>query len=139
MIQTFQLIILILGEIYNCQYSSCILSSCFCFRFVFRILSVDFSNHWSEILTAYIYWVLMFISVVCVLSHSIVSNFLRLLGYSQPGSSVCGIFQAKILESTSPVSFQTDSLPTEPSAKSIAIREARKPHKNFIWLVCVCA
>ena len=38
------------------------------------------------------------IYVLCVLSHSVVSDSLGPLGYSPPGSSVHGILQARILE-----------------------------------------
>ena len=38
----------------------------------------------------------LLVSFVCVLSHSVVSDFLRL--HSLPSSSVYGIFQARILE-----------------------------------------
>ena len=44
-------------------------------------------------------WYLMYTNwYVCVLSRSVVSNSLWPMAYSQPGSSVCGILQARILE-----------------------------------------
>ena len=79
---------------------------------------------------------------VCVLqSHLTLCNS---LGYSQPGSSVHGIFQARILEwvaiflpgdlpdlgikPMSPMSpaLQTDSLPAEPSGFKMVLNSSKK-------------
>ena len=65
------------------------------------------------------------------ISHSVMSNSLCPMGCSPPGSSIHGIFQARILEwvaipfskgSSQPRSpaLQADSLPSEPTGKPIA-------------------
>ena len=80
---------------------------------------------------------------VCVCT-SVTSDSLQPFGYSQPGSSVHGIFQARILELVaiflpgdlpdlgikpmSPMSpaLQTDSLPTEPSGFKMVLNSSKQ-------------
>ena len=78
-------------------------------------------SQWGHVDGKFILWKYLYLAqiwkiLVSVLSHSVVSDFLWPLGCSPPGSSVHGIFQARILEWGRPFLLQGN--PLDPGVKT---------------------